>query len=149
MRLVRSPRIVAALVAVPLAVTVALSGCSSADTGEKSGGGQGDAAAGEQFPDVENVKISADGDGAYTLEVTMSSPYDSPDRYADGWRVLDEDGDKLATMTLGHDHADEQPFTRSQVGLEIPSGVNRVTVEGHDQDSGYGGMTQKVDVPNS
>jgi hypothetical protein len=50
-------------------------------------------------------------------------------------------------MTLTHDHATEQPFTRTQAGLEIPDGIASVTVEGHDLDNGYGGATQTVDVP--
>ena len=76
-----------------------------------------------------------------------SSPYDSPERYADGWRVLDEDGTVLAEHELGHDHANEQPFTRSRGPFEIPANVNEVTVEGHDQEHGYGGKTVTIEVP--
>ena len=41
------------------------------------------------------------------------------ERYADGWRVLDEAGEVLGEMELGHDHASEQPFTRTQTGALI------------------------------
>ena len=81
------------------------------------------------------------------MAVTISSPYDSPGRYADGWRVLDPAGVVLGTHTLMHDHAAEQPFTRTQHGLVIPDGTTQVTIEGRDQSNGFGGATVTVDVP--
>ncbi len=71
----------------------------------------------------------------------------APERYADGWRVLDPEGNVLGTHALLHDHAGEQPFTRTQRGLAIPEGVTQVTVEGRDQANGFGGATVTVDVP--
>lgn len=99
-----------------------------------------------EHPDVLAAELSGGGD-SYSLSVTMSSEYDSPDRYADGWRVLDPEGNELGTWELGHDHAGEQPFTRTQTGLEIPDGVDHVTIEGRDQANGYGGATVTVQVP--
>jgi len=77
----------------------------------------------------------------------MSSPYDSPRRYADGWRVLGPDAEVLGSHMLLHDHANEQPFTRTQRGLVVPDGVAEVTVEGRDLEFGYGGGTIVVAVP--
>lgn len=91
--------------------------------------------------------LTRDSDGSWSLDVTLSSQYDSPERYADGWRVLDADGKVLGEHTLGHDHADEQPVTRTQTGLEIPDGVDVITVEGKDTENGFGGATLKVQVP--
>ncbi len=105
----------------------------------------GDAA--DRFPDVLAVELRPAGEGTYDVAVTISSPYDTPQRYADGWRVLDPEGNVLGTHMLMHDHANEQPFTRTQRGLQIPAGVTRVTVEGRDQANGYGGATVSVDVP--
>jgi len=116
---------------------------SSSSAASEESGSTADA----DFPDVIAAELSDDGD-TYSLEVTMSSEYDTPERYADGWRVLDAEGNELGTMELGHDHASEQPFTRSQSGLEIPDGVETVTVEGHDLVNGYGGATVDVDVPS-
>lgn len=99
------------------------------------------------FPDVLSAELTPEGDGTYGLAVTVSSPYDTPERYADGWRVLGPDDEELGTHMLGHDHAGEQPFTRSQQGLEIPDGVSEITVEGRDQANGYGGDTVTVAVP--
>ncbi len=47
-------------------------------------------------------------------------------------------------MTLGHDHASEQPFTRTQTNVTIPSSVTSVVVEGRDLKNGYGGKTATV-----
>lgn len=96
------------------------------------------------FPDVVGVEAVHDGDGSWTFDVTLSSPYDSPDRYADAWRVVGPDGTMYGERILLHDHAAEQPFTRSQSGIEIPADVTSVTVEGRDQISGWGGATMEV-----
>jgi hypothetical protein len=103
----------------------------------------------DRYPDVLAVELEHVGDHVFDVAVTISSPYDTPERYADGWRVLDKEGNVLGTHTLLHDHATEQPFTRTQSGLEIPSGVTQVTVEGRDQANGFGGGTITVDVPES
>ena len=63
--------------------------------------------------------------------------------------MLDPEGNVLGTHTLLHDHAAEQPFTRTQRGLLIPAGVDEVTVEGRDQANGFGGLTVTVAVPES
>lgn len=104
---------------------------------------------GDRFPDVLAVELIPQGDRRYDVRVTMSSPYDTPQRYADGWRVLDPDGNELGTHTLLHDHATEQPFTRTQRAVTIPSGVSEVTVQGRDQANGYGGLSRTVAVPES
>lgn len=104
------------------------------------------AAAVQQFPDVIGAELSASGND-FTIAVTISSPYDTPDRYADGWRVLNPDGEVLAEHTLGHDHASEQPFTRTSSSFSIPRDVSEVEVEGRDQANGYGGETVTISVP--
>ncbi len=54
------------------------------------------------------------------------------------------DGLLYGMRELTHDHAGEQPFTRSLSGVEIPAGVERVTIEGRDQLNGWGGATADV-----
>lgn len=100
-----------------------------------------------RFPDVLAVELRPTGERSYDVAVTISSPYDTPARYADGWRVLDPEGNVLGTHTLMHDHASEQPFTRTQRGLHIPVGIESVTVEGRDQANGFGGATVTLEVP--
>lgn len=103
--------------------------------------------AGDAFPDVVAAEIAPSGDGLWTVRATISSPYDSPERYANAWRVLDGDGNVLGVRELAHDHASEQPFTRSLAGVEIAADVPTVTIEGRDQANGWGGTTFELDVP--
>lgn len=102
------------------------------------------AATDDQFPSVVEVKTTYNDDGTFNFAVTMTSPYDSPERYADGWRVVGPDDTEFGTHTLTHDHAAEQPFTRTQSGVEIPDDVTEVTIEGRDLVNGFGGETQTV-----
>ena len=101
----------------------------------------------DAYPDVVAVELRPQGERVYDVAVTLSSPYDTPQRYADGWRVLAPDGTVLGTHTLLHDHANEQPFTRTQRGLLIPADIDEVTVEWRDQANGFGGATITVEVP--
>jgi len=87
-----------------------------------------------------------DADGTWQVSATLSSPYDSAERYADAWRVLAPDGSELGIRELTHDHAGEQPFTRSLAGVDIPKGVDVVTIEGRDQISGWGGTTVDLEL---
>ncbi|GLI28351.1 hypothetical protein ARHIZOSPH14_25930 [Agromyces rhizosphaerae] len=102
--------------------------------------------ASQQFPDVIEAELEPSGDD-FSISVTMCSPYDTPGRYADGWRVLTPDGEVLAEHELAHDHANEQPFTRTRGPFPIPDDVDEVVVEGRDQANGYGGETVTADVP--
>jgi len=99
------------------------------------------------YPDVVAVEVSTNPDGRFRFSVTLSSPYDTPERYADAWRVRDEDGTVYGVRELVHDHATEQPFTRSLDGVEIPPEVTSVVVEGRDQVSGWGGAVVIVNLP--
>lgn len=102
--------------------------------------------AAQEFPDVLAAELTGSGN-AFTIAVTISSPYDTAQRYADGWRVLTPDGELLAEHALGHDHASEQPFTRTSASFPIPDDVTEVVVEGRDQANGYGGETVTIPVP--
>lgn len=102
----------------------------------------------QRLPDVVDVDVERTGDDTYDFAVTISSPYDSPERYADGWRIRSDDGTEYGTHELAHDHAAEQPFTRTQTGVEIPPDVDEVIVEGHDLVNGYGGQTATVRLPD-
>lgn len=102
----------------------------------------------ELFPNIIDA-TAAFTNGAWTFNVTVSSPYDSPERYADGWRILGPDGTEYGFRLLTHDHASEQPFTRSLSDVQIPAGVDTVTIEGRDQISGFGGETFEMTLPTS
>lgn len=102
----------------------------------------------QQFPEIVEATAIGNG-GTWTFEVTVSSPYDTPERYADGWRVLGPDGTVYGEHELTHDHAAEQPFTRTKEGVAIPDGIDEVTIEGRDLVNGYGGPTVTVQLESS
>lgn len=101
----------------------------------------------QRFPDVIAAEARRSGSDALRFDVTISSPYDSPQRYADAWRVLGADGTVYGVRELLHDHASEQPFRRSLDGVEIPDGVDQVTIEARDLVNGWGGTTVDISVP--
>ena len=100
----------------------------------------------QRFPDVIDAAAERDG-STWTISATLSSPYDTPERYADAWRVTGPDGTIYGERVLTHDHAAEQPFTRSQPGIEIPDDVVEVVIEGRDLEFGYGGTTFTLVLP--
>jgi len=74
-------------------------------------------------PVVENVVVSGT-----SFSVTLSHPDSGWDHYADGWEVLDAEGNSLGIRELLHPHVTEQPFTRSLSGVQIPVGAQVVYV---------------------
>ncbi len=125
------------LLAAVMFVWLAASACGADDPADSPGDAR--------FPDVIEVVSELD-DGLWTFSVTISSPYDSPERYADAWRVLGPDGTEYGFRLLTHDHANEQPFTRSQSGISIPDDVGTVTIQGRDLVNGWGGGTLDHDL---
>ncbi|MGR9105924.1 MAG: hypothetical protein ACU843_03235 [Gammaproteobacteria bacterium] len=104
--------------------------------------------AGEQrFPDVVRVEIAAQGESVFNFDVTVSSPYDTPARYADAFRVTTESGEVLGERKLLHDHQGEQPFTRDLYGVKVPPAVKSVVVQARDQKFGYGGKSVRITLP--
>lgn len=94
-------------------------------------------------PVIENVNATQSG-GSWRFDVTLSHPDTGWDDYADGWRVLDMDGNELGLRTLYHPHVDEQPFTRSLSGVAIPQGTTQVQIEARDNVGGWSGQTVVV-----
>ena len=74
-------------------------------------------------PVIEDVNVTGD-----QFSVTLSHPDTGWDHYADGWEVLDADGNSLGVRELLHPHVTEQPFTRSLSGVAIPAGATIVYV---------------------
>jgi hypothetical protein len=123
-------------------VALCLMGLATGYARAQAGGG------GEQrFPDVVAVKVRASGPNLFDFDVTISSPYDTPRRYADGFRVHTRGNEVLGDRKLFHDHQDEQPFTRDLHGVAIPPGVKTVLVQARDQKFGYGGKVVEVTLP--
>jgi len=63
------------------------------------------------------------------------------------WEIVGPDGTVLGTRVLVHPHVDEQPFTRSLGGVEIPAGIMQVTLRDGGNISGIGGKTMQIMLP--
>ncbi|MEJ6397424.1 hypothetical protein [Yoonia sp. 208BN28-4] len=87
-------------------------------------------------PEVVGVVATQNGD-TWRFDVTITHGDTGWDDYADGWQVLDADGQVLGTRPLAHPHVNEQPFTRSQSGIAIPDGITTVFIQVSDNVVGY------------
>lgn len=101
----------------------------------------------QKFPDVIAVKAIPRTADKFDFDVTVSSPYDTAQRYADAFRVMDKTGKVLGERVLLHDHATEQPFTRDLYGVVIPKNTKLIVVQGRDQKNGWGGKTVELTLP--
>jgi len=97
--------------------------------------------------DVVAVTVAKEAGGTYRFSATLRHADTGDEHYADRWEVLAPDGKVLATRVLYHPHVNEQPFTRSLGNVEIPDGIDSVTVRAHDKVHGYGGREETVKIP--
>lgn len=97
--------------------------------------------------DVIGAKLRHDGGNRYTVSATIAHGDRGWNHYADAFEVVGPDGKVLGVRVLHHPHVNEQPFTRSLGGIEIPSGVNQITVRARDSVHGFGGAKVTVPVP--
>jgi len=95
---------------------------------------------------VEAVEASR-GDGSWRFEVTLLHGDTGWNDYADGWRVVGEDGGVLGTRELLHPHVNEQPFTRSLSGVAIPEGMAKVWIETSTSVEGWDAGRFEVTLP--
>lgn len=86
---------------------------------------------------IEAAETRRSGE-TWTISVTLTHGDTGWDDYADGWRVVLDDGTELGTRVLLHPHVDEQPFTRSLNGVIVPEGVDEVFIEARTLTDGWG-----------
>ncbi|MFC4214790.1 hypothetical protein ACFP4H_19540 [Pseudophaeobacter arcticus] len=96
-------------------------------------------------PKIEAVTAMPSG-AAWRFDVTLSHPDTGWDHYADGWRVLDMQGNALALRVLAHPHEQEQPFTRSLSGVLVPAGTTQVQIQARCLIDGWGEDLFVVDL---
>jgi len=97
--------------------------------------------------EVEIVKTRFEKYGkTWTVDTTLRHNDTGWDHYADKWRVVDQYGKVLGERVLFHPHENEQPFTRSESGIEIPDSTNIVFVEAHDKVHGWSKQRVRVDL---
>ena len=88
--------------------------------------------------DVLSVQVSTQNNRT-NFSVEISSPDTGCMEYADWWEVVSANGTLLYRRVLLHDHANEQPFTRS--GGPVLAGPDEVLwIRAHMKQAGYGGV---------
>lgn len=95
-------------------------------------------------PPTINTVIAQKSGSTWRFDVTLSHGDTGWDHYADAWRVLDPQGNELGLRNLAHPHVNEQPFTRSLSGVQIPEGVTEVNIQARDNVSGWGPTLKRV-----
>ncbi len=94
---------------------------------------------------IEAVEARRDG-ATWTFSVTLRHGDIGWYDYADGWRVVAEDGTEFGVRTLLHPHVNEQPFTRSLSDVAIPDATSQVFVEARTFVEGWGAARFPVDL---
>ena len=88
-------------------------------------------------PQVVNATATQSADG-WRFDVAILHADTGWEHYADGWGVYTPEGKELGYRVLVHPHVNEQPFTRSLGGVEIPAGITQVIIRPHDLVHGDG-----------
>lgn len=115
---------------VGLLITILLSYSSTAVAGQAS---------------IIDVSVT-NNNGSFRFDVTLEHADSGWDHYADGWEVVSPAGDVLGKRVLAHPHVNEQPFTRSLSGVQIPQNVKTVSIRAHDSVHGYNKEMFEVDL---
>ena len=94
--------------------------------------------------EIVDVKATQQKDKSWRFDVTLKHNDQGWDHYANEWQVLAPDNKILGTRTLYHPHVNEQPFTRSLNGVEIPAGIKAVHIIA--KDTLHGLSTKVVEI---
>ena len=97
--------------------------------------------------EVEIVKVMIEPSAhRWTFHVTLKHDDKGWDHYANGWRVVDEDGNELGMRKLWHPHEDEQPFTRTLANVLVPKGKTIIYIEARDKVHGWSKQRVRINL---
>lgn len=96
-------------------------------------------------PLVTQVSVEKTG-MVWSVHVTLEHPDTGWDHYADGWEVLDAEGNRLGYRELMHPHVNEQPFTRSLNGLVFSDGTREIFIKPRCSVAGWAGEAVRVSL---
>lgn len=99
-----------------------------------------------EFAQVTHVLATQKSDGNWCFATSVRHNDQGWEHYADGWEVIDLKGNKIGSRQLHHPHDNEQPFTRSQCNIKVPSGISKVIVQAKCNKHGFGGKPMLVDL---
>ena len=98
------------------------------------------------YAQVTEVTVSQQSDKSWCFNVSIRHHDQGWEHYADGWEVSDLKGKQLGYRLLAHPHDNEQPFTRSLCGINIPTEQSKVIVRAKCNKHGYGGKALLVEL---
>jgi hypothetical protein len=101
------------------------------------------------YAQVTDVLATQASDGSWCFDATVRHNDEGWNHYADGWEVVDLDGNQLGYRRLGHPHDNEQPFKRSQCDINIPKEIAKVVVRAKCNNHGFGGKPFLVELTTS
>ncbi|QMU61371.1 MAG: hypothetical protein GKR92_06560 [Gammaproteobacteria bacterium] len=80
--------------------------------------------------EVEIIQVKTEKTTAqkYNVTVTLEHADEGWEHYANAWRIYSAEGELIGERTLHHPHVKEQPFTRSLLGITIPSEHSEVEI---------------------
>lgn len=82
----------------------------------------------------------------WTFHVTLKHDDTGWDHYADGWRIVDANGNELGMRKLWHPHEHEQPFTRTLSNVLVPKDKKIIFIEAHDKVHGWSKQRVKINM---
>ena len=98
--------------------------------------------------EVQIVNVEVVCSNSCTFSVTLKHDDEGWQHYANQWDVVTTDGKLLKSRVLYHPHVDEQPFTRSLSGINIPVGITEVKIRAKDLKHGYSIDEYTVRIPD-
>ena len=99
-----------------------------------------------KFAQVTYVVATQNSSGSWCFNTSVQHNDQGWEHYANGWQVIDFEGNQLGYRSLGHPHDNEQPFTRSQCDIKIPIETSKVIVRAKCNNHGFGGKPIMVDL---
>lgn len=94
------------------------------------------------------VDLNNSNNNIWLVKVTLEHTDTGWDHYADSWQIEDEKGNVLGYRLLQHPHVNEQPFTRSLTGVEIPEDITTLYIKAHDKVHGWTKNSLRVNLNN-
>ncbi len=87
-------------------------------------------------PKILKAKAELTPAQKYNFTVTIKHTDTGWDHYANAWRVYSKEGELIGERVLYHPHVKEQPFTRTLLGIHIPSDVSEVIIKANCSTTG-------------